>query len=136
MDTPISRTEDERLWAALAHGSIVFMGILGPLIIYLVKKEEAPWVGRQAIQSLLYHVAVGLGLSVVIFASITLTVVTAIGGAVISPESALAGVGFGWMCCWPLYLLAAVVYGFYGAYECYQGRNFKYKFIGNLVTGL
>jgi uncharacterized Tic20 family protein len=136
MDTPISRAEDERLWAALAHGSIIFMGILGPLIIYLVKKEESPWVGRQAIQSLLYHVAIGLGLFIVIFASVMLTVVTTIGGVAISPKSALPALGFGWMCCWPMYLSVTVIYGLYGAYECYQGRNFKYKIIGNMVSGL
>jgi uncharacterized Tic20 family protein len=112
------------------------MGIMGPLIIYIVKKDESVWVGRQAVQSLLYHAAIGVGFVLFFALSLIVTAIGTIAGAAINSPGLAIGFGFGWVCCWPVYLLAVVVYGLYGAYECYQGHNFKYIIVSKLVTGL
>ena len=39
--TPLS--SDDTLWALLAHLSHFVLGIIGPLVILLVKKEESPY---------------------------------------------------------------------------------------------
>lgn len=41
-------TSDERTWAMLAHLSPLLLGFLGPLIIWLVKKDESPFVAMHA----------------------------------------------------------------------------------------
>jgi uncharacterized Tic20 family protein len=134
----VSRSEDERLWAALAHASIIF-SIIGPLVVYLVKKDESYWVGRHAIQALIYQAAVWV---VLIILSIVLGVITtiALGGMAMTSSGAAAASGLGIAsvagCCWPIVALAALAYALYGAYQCYQGKSFKYVIIGDLVSGL
>ena len=45
--------------AAIAHGLTFFEGgIIGPLIVYVIKKDSSPFVAFHALQSL-YFVAVG-----------------------------------------------------------------------------
>jgi uncharacterized membrane protein len=48
-------SKDERVIAALAHG-LTFLegGIIGPLVIYLVKKDESDFVAFHALQSLYF----------------------------------------------------------------------------------
>ena len=56
-------TEDERMWGMLAHLSGLIAGIvglpfLGPLIVWLMKKDESPFVGDQAKEALNFQIAV------------------------------------------------------------------------------
>jgi hypothetical protein len=52
---------DEKLWIVLVHLS-VFMGVglLLPLIVYLVKKDESPAVRHHAAQALNFHISLVL----------------------------------------------------------------------------
>ncbi len=51
-------TQDERTMAALSHGlSFVEGGLIGPLIVYLVKKDESQFVAFHALQSLYFGLA-------------------------------------------------------------------------------
>ncbi|HAY78533.1 MAG TPA: DUF4870 domain-containing protein [Planctomycetaceae bacterium] len=43
-----SSTDDERMWGMLAHLSPLVLGFLGPLIIWMVKKDESPFIAEQA----------------------------------------------------------------------------------------
>jgi uncharacterized membrane protein len=62
MDDQSGPTSDERTMAAVGHGlTFVEGGILGPLIVYLVKKDDSPFVAFHALQSLYF----GLGFLVV-----------------------------------------------------------------------
>ncbi len=46
---------DERTWAAISHGlSFVEGGIIGPLVVYLIKKDKSPFVAFHALQSLYF----------------------------------------------------------------------------------
>ena len=118
-------TQDEKTWAALAHASILLAlvsgGPLGPIaafIIWLVKKDESAYVADQAIQSLVYQVAVSI-----------LNWIMWLGIAVLS--AVVVGI-----CCIPfgiLISLACLVYGVYGAYECSLGRDFRYFVIGDII---
>ncbi len=48
-------SNEERLWATGSHAvSFVEGGIIGPLIIYLVKKDSSPFVAFHALQSLYF----------------------------------------------------------------------------------
>jgi uncharacterized protein len=123
-----TRTEDERLWAALAHASIIILWIIGPLIVYLVKKDESYWVGRQAMQALFYQIGTTV-------AVIALSILSMIVGIILSAIK-LGAIGAIFGCLWPILILGAVIYGLYGAYMCYKGTSFKYVVVGNMVSGL
>ncbi len=49
---------DERLWATLAHVAILVFAVFGPLIIWLVKKQESQFVEDQAKEALNFQLAV------------------------------------------------------------------------------
>lgn len=52
-------TSDDRLWIVLAHLSVFLgVGLLVPLIIYLVKRPENPRVAAQAREALNFHLSV------------------------------------------------------------------------------
>jgi hypothetical protein len=48
---------EERLLAAIAHGSVVAngLGILVGVVIYLTQNEKSPYAARQGIQAAIYH---------------------------------------------------------------------------------
>ena len=52
---PTSPSSDERTWALVAHGLTFFEGgVFGPLIVYVLKKDESDFVAFHALQSLLF----------------------------------------------------------------------------------
>jgi hypothetical protein len=51
-------TSDERMWAMFAHLSPLLLGVFGPLIIWLVKKDESQFVGENAKEALNFSLSV------------------------------------------------------------------------------
>jgi uncharacterized Tic20 family protein len=47
---------DEKLWATLSHISIPFIGLVGPLVVFLVFKDRGPFVRAHAIESLNFSI--------------------------------------------------------------------------------
>ena len=45
-------TQDEKMWAAIAHASNSFLFLLGPAVVYFMKKDESQFVAYHALQSL------------------------------------------------------------------------------------
>ncbi len=118
-------TSEERMWAILAHLSILLSvisgGLLGPaaaFAIWLIKKEQSPYVGKQALQSLIYQIAVVV-LSLLMWVAIAVLSALVVG-----------------VCCIPIGIvidLAAIGYACYAAYVCSLGQEFKYPLIGDMV---
>jgi uncharacterized Tic20 family protein len=55
--TPLSG--DDKLWIVLAHLSVLFgVGLLLPLIIYLVKRGDSPAVAYHSREALNFHITV------------------------------------------------------------------------------
>ena len=52
---PMSQS-DERLWATLSHISIPFIGVVGPLIVYLVFKDRSAFLKDQGTESLNFSI--------------------------------------------------------------------------------
>jgi uncharacterized Tic20 family protein len=59
------RQKDERMWAMFCHLAafsryvgVPFGGIVGPLVMWLIKKDEYPLVDDQGKQSLNFHISV------------------------------------------------------------------------------
>ena len=51
-------TSDEKTLALLAHLLTVFSSFIAPLVIYLVKKDESPFVAAHAKESLNFQISV------------------------------------------------------------------------------
>ncbi len=68
LETAASPTKDERLWGMFCHAS-AFAGyvfplgsIFGPLIVWLIKKDEMPFVDDQGREALNFQLTILLGL--------------------------------------------------------------------------
>jgi len=56
--TDVMPTSDEKTMAAISHGLTFFEGgMLGPLVLYFVKKDESEFVAFHALQSLYFGLA-------------------------------------------------------------------------------
>lgn len=116
--------QDEKTWAMLSHlGSLLsyVTGLGGPvaaLIIWAVYKDRSTYVGQQALQSLIFQI---VGLVLVVISWIVTGVLSAfiIGICLIPIALVLSAV----VVIWPLY----------AAYECSQGKNFRYPIIADMV---
>ena len=117
------RDADERIWAMLGHLSafsafITGLGcVIGPLIVWLVKRETMPFVADQAKEALNFNitaiiVAVGLG----IFTAITL----GIGALITVPAFCVLFVGW-----FVLTIIAGI--------KANNGEQYRYPFAIRLV---
>ena len=140
-------SQEERTLAALAHGSILLGvitsgvgGIFAAMIIWLTQREKSYFVGRQALQSLVYQISVllltfvGFCLWGVLF---TLTIVPPM---VANPElyqyAPPVSMWYGMvmlLCPFGMWL-ATVLYGVWAAIRCWNGADFEYLIIGNLIS--
>ena len=68
-------TQEERTFALLVHLSAFFGAILVPLIVYVVKKDQSPFVAYHALQALVFQ----LGVFVVAMVATTGTAVITLG---------------------------------------------------------
>ena len=111
MDTPTppavipgAPTNEERTVAMLAHLITFMSSFIGPLVIYLVKKDESAFVGDQAKEVLNFH------LSVLIY-------------AVVGFLSCFILIGFALLPALGVFVLVTTIMGALAAYE---GRPFRY----------
>ena len=121
-------TAEERQWAMFAHLSALLGGLvtgwiggwgwfLGPLIIWLMKKDTMPFVNDQAKEALNFNITVGI-----IFVILTILGVVTL------------GVGF--LVAFPLMIIvgiAALVFIILAAIKSNEGIAYRYPFALRLV---
>ena len=56
-----AESPDAKTWAMLAHLLAIFLGWLPPLIIWLVKKDESPFVNQQGKEALNFELTLIIG---------------------------------------------------------------------------
>jgi uncharacterized Tic20 family protein len=128
---PLSES-DERLWAMLAHLSVLlnlvtgFLGVFAPLVIYFIYKDRSRYVAFQAMQSFIFQLVFWGGAGILI----------GIMWAIVGVLSAI----FVGLLCIPFAIifsflpLGTLVYGVIGAIQTYQGQDFRYWLVANWVT--
>ena len=119
---------DQRQWAMFAHLSAIVGGlvtghfggigcILGPLIIWLVKKDTMPFVADQAKEALNFNISVGI----VLFALFLLGIGTlGIGFIIALPAMLVIGI-------------AALVFVIIAAIKANEGVAYRYPFTLRLI---
>ncbi|MBP87922.1 MAG: hypothetical protein CMJ64_14560 [Planctomycetaceae bacterium] len=60
-DKPDSQSKDERTLGMLSHLLGVFTGFIGPLVIWLIKKDDSEFVDDQAKESLNFQLTILIG---------------------------------------------------------------------------
>ena len=55
---PPAVDQDARTWGMLCHLLAIFMGWLGPLIIWLIKKDQIPFVDDQGKEALNFQISI------------------------------------------------------------------------------
>jgi len=150
---PVS-TSDDRIMAALAHGAVILglWGVVISAVIWSTQKEKSAYVRFQALQAMVYQLCdtaamMLLGL-LVGFCGFGVLAVMMFGGLVTlaaTTDSSSTPVPFLFFNLFfplgivglalPLLLirLALIAYAFYGAYQAYLGRDFRYSVIGARV---
>jgi uncharacterized Tic20 family protein len=51
-------SQDEKTMAMLAHGLPILVGFWAPLIIWLLKKDQSPYIAEQAKEALNFQITV------------------------------------------------------------------------------
>ena len=131
-------TSDEQTWAALAHASALLSlftgagGIIAAAVIWLTQKDKSAWVGFHGLQSLIFQAAI------MIITVLLVGIVWVVGFAV-----SFLTIGIGTFVAVPVMILVffggfalmggGTFYCLYGAYQIYQGREFRYIWIGDWV---
>ena len=98
--TPGGPSAEERQWAMFAHlsslvGGIVTTGwgcFIGPLVIWMVKKDTMPFVDDQAKEALNFNISVGI-----IFLALLLMSIMTLGIGLILAIPVWIIVGIGWL---------------------------------------
>jgi uncharacterized Tic20 family protein len=131
-------SSDERTWATLAHASALLSlftgagGLIAAAVIWLTQKDKSAWVGFHGLQSLIFQAAV------MIVTVLVVGVVWVVGFAV-----SFLTIGIGTFVAVPVMILVffgcfalvggGTIYCLYGAYQVYQGREFRYIWVGDWV---
>jgi uncharacterized Tic20 family protein len=127
--TPTLANSEDRNWAVLAHlASLVnLLGIpspLGPLVVWMIKKNDSPFAAQEAKSSL------NFALSVWIYSAAFL--VLAILGFVGSIET---GFTLSLLClfAWLGLILCSLIFSIIGAVKASSGESYHYPFMLELV---
>jgi len=112
-------TSDERTWASLAHvaglvtGWLGGLSFLGPLIIWIIKKDQSRFVDDQAKEALNFQIAV----TIAIFASFPLMLVFGLGFVLL----AIVAIG-------------NIVFSIAGAMAANKGIVYRYPYTLRLIA--
>ena len=108
---PASSANDEKGIAALTHASGILFGVIVPLIVWLLKKDQSPYLAEHAKEALNFQITVFIAF----FACGILTVV-------------LIGVFL-----MPLVWLADIIFCILAAVKTNNGENYRYPFALRLI---
>jgi uncharacterized Tic20 family protein len=112
-------TPEERNWALLAHlsglvaSALLGMAFLGPLVVWLIKKDQSPFVADQAKEALNFQIAVTIALLV----SFVIAFLTCV-GAILLP---IVGIG-------------SLVFAIIAAMEANKGVYYRYPYTIRLIN--
>jgi uncharacterized Tic20 family protein len=127
---------DERTWAMLAHLTVllnlvtVILGVIAPLVIYLIYKDRSRYVAFHAMESFVFQLIAwaGAGLLISGMWAVTGALSAILIGVLCVPFALILSLIVG------VLPIVALIYGVYGAIEANQGKDFRYWLIGDWVA--
>jgi uncharacterized Tic20 family protein len=147
-------SDEERLWAAIAHGSVwltlltglltvglsVPLSIFIPLVIYFLFRQRSDFVAFHALQAFVIQLLGTVGALALLTVGgaawlagmvIALLAVFVLVGAILVPLWGVVGILLGLVVL--VMPLAMILFGTIGAIETYHGRDYRYPFIAQWV---
>lgn len=132
---------EERLFASIAHASVVIFGpgILVGILIWITQKEKSSYASHQGMQAAVYQLIgmiVIMGLWVIwgIFYALTwIPLIQDIEKFEEAPPP-IFWIGIASMVIPLFVMLIWAIYGLWGAWRSFNGHNFRYVLIGNLLN--
>lgn len=106
---PGGTTDDERLWAMLSHLAGFIFAVFGPLIIWMVKKDQSEFVVDQAKEALNFQ--------------LTVMIVQLILAAT------LVGI-----CVMPIVMVGQIIYSVLGGLEANKGVRYRYPYTFRMIS--
>nr|MBN1229574.1 DUF4870 domain-containing protein [Anaerolineae bacterium] len=126
---------ENRLLAALAHGSIMAqgLGVVAGIVIYLTQREKSRFVALQALQAAVFQVialilVIGSWLVWGVFYAITWIPLMNIADDAAPPP--IFWIGIISMVIPFIVMIVIGLYGLIGAVQVWRGKDFRYLFIG------
>ncbi len=107
---------DDKMMGMLAHVLAIVAGFVGPLIIWLIKREESPFVNDQGKEALNFQITVTIGYVVMLVLSFVPFV-----GCFTSILMVLIGI-------------ASIVFSILGGLEANKGNAYRYPFALRLIS--
>lgn len=135
-----SHSQEERLLAALAHGTIV-TGAIGPvagILIYITQKEKSTYAAGQALQAALYQL-IGLVIAIIAWSCWGGFYALSLVPLITNPEQyndappLIFWIGLGSMVIPFIVMAIWGLYGLFGAVRTWLGADFRYIIIGRLM---
>lgn len=109
-------TSEERTWAALAHVANYVVGLLGPIIIYLIYRKKSVFVADQAKEAINFQISIG------VYAIILVMLALFINKMAVYFLIAIFAIA-----------LYALVISIFAAVRTYGGNYFRYPFSFSLL---
>ena len=132
-------SQEERLMAALSHGSIIVsgMGIIVAVVVWLTQKDKFPYAARQAMQATIYQIVAMAAMIIAWIGWTALFMVLLVPITSAAPAGSEPPPGF-WALMFSMFIPIAIMglfwlYGIWAAIRTWQGRDFNYPLIGRLA---
>lgn len=136
----IISSEDKTL-SLFCHLSMVIGGILLPIIIWAIKKDNSKFVRFHSLQSIFFHLVFSVILAVVIIISVAAIVITSTGLATLKNNlehtsgapAAFLIIIFGFSLFIFFYAMGGIAYSIYLAIKSYHGDKVRIPVIGKII---
>lgn len=136
-------TTENRLLAALAHGSILAqgLGLLVGVLIYITQREKSHYTALQALQAAVYQffsLIIIIASWVVWGVFYTISMIPLIQQMESNPDAApppLFWISLGTSLIPLVFMFFIGLYALWGAWKAWQGKDFRYILIGKWLEG-
>lgn len=115
----LAPNSDERSMAAIAHVLGLFAAIIGPLIIYVLKRDESPYVRRQSAEALNFGISMAIYLTIYTLISFVMLIVV---------------IGFFMFLLLPVAAIGIAVLHVLAALAANRGEDYQYPFTIRFVS--
>lgn len=108
--------KDDRTFGMLAHLLGALTSFVGPLVIWLIKKDESPFVDDQGKEALNFQITVSIGYLISVVASF------------------IPFIGCLTMLLFPVLWVFSLIFGILGCLEANRGVGYRYPFTLRLIN--
>jgi len=115
-----AESPDAKTMGMLAHLLAIFTSFIGPLIIWMTKKDQSPFVNQQGKEALNWAITIAIGWAAIVLISIL--------------AAFLPPIGFANCLLWPAVGICNIVFYILSTIEVNKGKPYRYPFCIRLIS--